>query len=56
MVVKEICEKGCCVKRYSDQHKYIHKVGTKEMYAEAIDLIEFADLYEYEETDIDIEE
>ena len=40
-------------KTYSDNNKYIRKVGTDEVYSEAID-IEGVD-YEYEETDTDIE-
>ena len=40
-------------KTYSDSNKYIRKVGTDEVYSEAID-IEGVD-YEYEETDTDIE-
>lgn len=40
-------------KTYSDNNKYIKKVGTDEVYSEAID-IEGVD-YEYEETDTDIE-
>jgi hypothetical protein len=40
-------------KTYSDKEKYIKKVGTEELYSEAID-IEGAP-YVYEETDIDIE-
>ena len=39
---------------YSDENKYIRKVGTNEEYSEAID-IEGAP-YEYEETDKEIEE
>lgn len=38
---------------YSDENKYIRKVGTEEVYSEAID-IEGAP-YEYEETDKQIE-
>jgi hypothetical protein len=38
---------------YSDENKYIKKVGTNEEYSEAID-IEGAP-YEYEETDREIE-
>ena len=41
-------------KTYSDANKYIHKVGTNEIYSEAID-IEGAP-YEYEETDKEIED
>jgi hypothetical protein len=40
-------------KTYSDKDKYIKKVGTEELYSEAID-IDGAP-YVYEETDIDIE-
>lgn len=39
---------------FSDNNKYIRKVGTNEEYSEAID-IEGAP-YEYEETDKEIEE
>lgn len=39
---------------YSDENKYIKKVGTNEEYSEAID-IEGAP-YSYEETDKEIEE
>lgn len=39
---------------YSDENYKIHKIGTDEIYDEAID-IEGAD-YEYEETDEKIEE
>lgn len=38
---------------YSDDNKYIRKVGTEEVYSEAVD-IESAP-YEYEETDKEIE-
>lgn len=38
---------------YSDQNKYIHKIGTSEIYAEAVDIVPVR--YEYEETDMDIE-
>ena len=41
------------IKRFSDDGKYIKKVGTNEEYAEAVDLIEKN--FEYEETDRDIE-
>ena len=41
------------IKRFSDNGKYIEKVGTNEEYAEAVDLIEKE--FEYEETDKDIE-
>lgn len=39
---------------YSDENKYIRKVGTNEEYSEAID-IDGAP-YEYEETDKEIEQ
>ena len=41
-------------KSYSDANKYIRKVGTEEVYAEAVD-VESAP-YIYEETDIFIQE
>ena len=37
---------------YSDANKYIKKVGTEEIYSEAIDVRD----YEYEETDKKIED
>ena len=37
---------------YSDANKYIKKVGTEEIYSEAIDVRE----YEYEETDKEIDD
>ena len=40
------------VKTYSDEKRYIRKVGTDEVYSEAIDVLDF----EYEETDQVIEE
>jgi hypothetical protein len=40
-------------KTYSDNNKYIKKVGTDEIYSEAID-VEFAN-FKYVETDIEIE-
>ena len=36
---------------FSDNNKMIRKVGTNEVYSDAMDVLEF----EYEETDIDIE-
>ena len=41
-------------KTYSDNNKVIRKIGTEEYYTEAIDLI--SKDYEYEETDIEIEQ
>ena len=35
---------------FSDQNKMIRKIGTEEIYCDAMDLLEF----EYEETNIDI--
>ena len=37
---------------FSDQKKMIRKLGTEEIYCDAMDVLNF----EYEETDIDIEE
>ena len=54
MIVKENItrEDGVVlVRTYSNENKYICKVGTDEMYSEAIDVKE----YEYEETDVLIE-
>lgn len=42
------------IKQYSDLNFMIQKVGTEELYSEAIDPIEFE--REYIETDIPIEE
>ena len=42
------------IRTYSDQNKYIQKVGTQEVYSEAIDLE--SNGYEYIETDKEIEE
>ena len=57
MIVKEFYKTrndGVSLNRsYSDKEKYIKKVGTEELYSEAID-IDGAP-YVYEETDIDIE-
>ena len=41
-------------KTYSDNNKYIHKIGTEEEYSEAIDIENSG--YEYEETDKIIED
>lgn len=38
---------------YSDANKKIRKIGTEEVYSEAIDVIPC--IYEYEETDVDID-
>lgn len=38
---------------YSDKDVYIKKVGTDEIYMEAIDLLNST--FEYEETDVEIE-
>ena len=37
---------------FSDQNKMIRKVGTDEIYCDAMDVLDF----EYEETDLDIEQ
>lgn len=42
------------IRTYSDENYYIHKVGTDEVYAEAID-VDFA-TWTYEETTIKIED
>lgn len=39
---------------YSDSGKMLKKIGTEEFYSDAVDLITAT--YEYEETDIDIEQ
>jgi hypothetical protein len=41
-------------KTYSDANKYIRKVGTDEVYGEAVDVEDAP--YTYEETDKEIEE
>lgn len=40
------------IRTYSDEGKYIRKVGTLDLYEEAIDIDPVQ--FEYEETDIDI--
>lgn len=55
MIVREeyLREDGVILTRtYSNENKYIRKVGTEEIYSEAIDVRE----YEYEETDKEIED
>lgn len=55
MIVREeyLREDGVMLTRtYSDQKRYIKKVGTEEIYSEAIDVRE----YEYVETDKEIED
>lgn len=58
MIVKEFYrtrEDGVRLyKTYSDSNKYIHKIGTEEVYSEAIDVENSP--YEYEETEREIEE
>ncbi|HZJ75985.1 MAG TPA: hypothetical protein VFD25_05290 [Clostridia bacterium] len=39
---------------YSDSGKMLNKIGTEEVYSEAVDLITAT--FEYEETDIEIEQ
>ncbi len=41
-------------KSYSDNNTYIRKVGTEELYIEAIDVL--SSNYIYEETDLQIEQ
>jgi hypothetical protein len=52
MIIKEKIDN--LIKTYSDEGFYIRKVGTEEVYAEALDILEF----DYEETEekIQIEE
>ena len=52
MVKYEVLNDKFC-RHYSDNNKLIHKIGTEEMYSEAVDLIPCK--FEYEETDIKIE-
>lgn len=52
MVKYEVLNDKFC-RHYSDNNKLIRKIGTEEIYSEAVDLIPCR--YEYEETDIDIE-
>lgn len=57
MIVSEIYETRedgtQLIRTVSDQNKYIHKIGTTEIYAEAIDVAPVR--FQYEETDRDIE-
>lgn len=57
MIVSEIYETRedgtQLIRTVSDQNKYIHKIGTTEIYAEAIDVAPVR--FQYEETDVDIE-
>lgn len=50
MIVQE--ELNGFIHTFSDQNKMIRKVGTDEIYCDAIDVLDF----EYEETDLDIEQ
>ncbi len=52
-MVKEEILNDKFVRHYSDDNKYIRKVGTEEIYEEAIDLI--GKNYQYEETEKEIE-
>lgn len=58
MIVSEIYETRPdgtqLIRTVSDQNKYIHKIGTAEMYAEAIDIAPVR--FQYEETEVDIEQ
>lgn len=49
MIVKE--RVGAFIRTYSDENKYIRRVGTERIYSEAIDIIEA----EYAETNMLIE-
>lgn len=53
MIVQEIIEGNDLVKTYSDKEVMIRKIGTDEIYSEAIDPQKFN--REYEETDIPID-
>lgn len=53
MIIREIINEQL-EKHYSDAGFKIRKIGTEEIYEDAIDLIELG--YEYEETDIPIED
>lgn len=52
MLKYEILDEKFC-RHYSDENKMIRKIGTDEIYSEAVDLMPCK--YEYEETDIAIE-
>ena len=55
MIIKEIFEgNATLVKTYSDKGVMIRKIGTDELYSEAIDPKKFN--REYEETDIPIDQ
>lgn len=58
MIVREFYDKRMdgvkLYRTYSDSNKYIQKIGTTEVYSEAID-VESAP-YKYEETDKEIEQ
>lgn len=55
MIIQEIIEGNTTlVKTYSDKGVMIRKIGTDELYSEAIDLKKFN--REYEETDILIQQ
>ena len=53
MIIREIINEQL-ERHYSDSGFKIRKIGTEEIYEDAIDLIELG--YEYEETDIPIED
>ena len=53
MVISESYKDGKFIRHYSDQDLMIRKVGTNEIYVEAVDLPDKG--YQYEETDISIE-
>lgn len=57
MIVQELYERRPdgteLIRTSSDQNKYIRKVGTLDLYEDAIDIAPVR--FQYEETDIDIE-
>lgn len=55
MIIEETLSGGTLLRRTSDQpDKYLHKVGTDEIYAEAIDLVTAS--FTYEEVDAPTED
>lgn len=53
MIISESYKDGKFIRHYSDQGLMIRKVGTNEIYVEAVDLLDKG--YQYKETDISIE-
>ena len=52
MLKYEVLDEKFC-RHYSDDDKMIRKIGTNELYSEAVDLLPCK--YAYEETDIEID-